>query len=150
MLVPVTIITYPFSSFKWKSLWDYNRLSGLKMKFENEGESIEFICISFILIHLYKLFSEWNRASVSEHWGEQVAGRVGYSSWDSCSGTDGGHCCRTNTGPGPPVRQRAEPAPAAPVQNQVLPKGIVIIWDSPLTSTYWSPYPISSVLKGGF
>lgn len=54
------------------------------MKFENEGESIEFICISFILIHLYKLFSEWNRASVLEHWGEQVAGRVGYGSWDSC------------------------------------------------------------------
>lgn len=43
------------------------------MKFENEGESIEFICISFILIHLYKLFSERSRASVLECCGEQVA-----------------------------------------------------------------------------
>lgn len=34
------------------------------MKSENKGESIEFICISFIRIHLYKLFSEWNIATV--------------------------------------------------------------------------------------
>lgn len=65
------------------------------MKFENRRESIEFICISFILIHLYKLFSERSRASVLECCGEQVAH----------SDTEQG-----DRAPGPP--------PGAPVHNQ--------------------------------
>lgn len=75
VLVPITVITYAFSSFKWKSLRDYNRLNGLKVQFENKRESTECICIWFLLtqVCLYKKVDEMKanvlRSQYMRRWG---------------------------------------------------------------------------------